>query len=114
MPREFLLQTLDACYGWVLRITDTENNLVLGIVLPAMAAEAFVDVGIDSLQRFEDGDEWDVVGESRAGFLRAEKDAHAEETEKVKERTRDATENSNDSKDLDCVLNHAGAPDTYS
>src|SRR5947207_5764953 len=52
---KFALQLFHAGQCRIFRIADSENNFVLRIILQAMAAEALVDLGVDSLQRLKYG-----------------------------------------------------------
>src|ERR1700719_4605474 len=110
--RKFALQLLHAGDGGVFGMAHTKNNFVLGIVLQAVAAEAFVDVRVGAFQRLENGDRGQ---RSRGGRGRpphttlAQKNESAPQANQVIDRTRDAAKDSYDLKDSDGGVNHARA-----
>jgi len=51
---KLLLQALHECNGWILRLTDAEDDFVLGILLLTVATKTLIHPGIDTSQRLED------------------------------------------------------------
>src|SRR5436305_6843359 len=61
MHGKLLLQSLHTGDGGIISIADSKNNLVVRVILEAMTAEALVNLGINSLQRFQNGNRGEVL-----------------------------------------------------
>src|SRR5438093_250623 len=107
MLRELSLQTFDASHSRIGRIADAENDFVLGVILLTVTAEALIDLGIDSLQRLQDGNRGCVGGAGAGSRFAHEKEVgRAIQTNEVVNATGKATENGNDLDNSDCVMDH--------
>jgi hypothetical protein len=82
--------------GRIIRLTDPKYNLVLQVVLQAVAAKSVIDLGIDPFHRFQDGNWREVVclGQERSPAL-FEKAISTPKAQDVIGQSSNSTKNSN-------------------
>ena len=106
---ELPLQLFDAGYGGIGQIADAENDLVLGIALQTMAAEALIDFRVGALQRFKnlDGGQIRWMGSLAGRPAPTTKRGCAPQADQVIKRAGNTAENRDDLEDPGDKVHHA-------